>query len=478
MSSDEASPGAERRVLIASANPLFALGLQRMVAERWGKRGAEIRLAGSMQEATASMEEWKPDLIIVDYDDVGKPGSIQREALLGRFITEKRPMQVMLVSLRESGEVVVYDRRTLTPDQAEDWLDLPWEPAQEIVESSKLSRSGNMRHFVIVGLLTIVLSVVVYFLLTSAGLIPTPASTQALIYESQARLQVALISFLFSLIVSFMGYSIVVFRQKPGETGDGPHIKGSTRLEIVWTILPLALVIYLSFIGSQALGEMIRPEPQALEVKVIGFQWSWLFEYPEYGIQSPTLYLPVDRQVRLLMTSRDVIHSFWVPEFGTKQDVLPGANLVKELRITPNRIGDYKVRCAEMCGGAHAYMESPVKVVSQQDYNAWIEEQLKASNASPAERGQRVSANNCLSCHSIDGSKMLGPTWQGLYGSEVQLADGSKVIADEAYILESIVDPNAKIHQGYPPGVMPATYTTLLTEQQINDIVEFIKTLE
>lgn len=335
-----------------------------------------------------------------------------------------------------------------------------------------------MRHFVIVGLLTIVLSVVVYFLLTSAGLIPTPASTQALIYESQARLQVALISFLFSLIVSFMGYSIVVFRQKPGETGDGPHIKGSTRLEIVWTILPLALVIYLSFIGSQALGEMIRPEPQALEVKVIGFQWSWLFEYPEYGIQSPTLYLPVDRQVRLLMTSRDVIHSFWVPEFGTKQDVLPGANLVKELRITPNRIGDYKVRCAEMCGGAHAYMESPVKVVSQQDYNAWIEEQLKASNASPAERGQRVSANNCLSCHSIDGSKMLGPTWQGLYGSEVQLADGSKVIADEAYILESIVDPNAKIHQGYPPGVMPATYTTLLTEQQINDIVEFIKTLE
>jgi len=449
-----------------------------MVAERWANRGAEIRLAASMEEAVSAMDEWKPDLVIIDYDDVNKPGVIHREALLSHFISDVRPMQVMLVSLGESGEVIVYDRRTLTPAQAEDWLDLPWEPPVDVSEHTPSPRRGMMRHFVIAGVMTAVLTVIVYFLLTSAGLIPTPASEQALIYQSQARLQVALISFLFSLIVSFMGYSIIVFRQRPGQTGEGAFVKGSTRLEVVWTVLPLALVIYLSFLGSQALGEMRKPEPQALEVKVIAFQWSWLFEYPEYGIQSKTLYLPVNRQVHLKMTSRDVIHSFWVPEFGTKQDVLPGENLVKELRITPTRIGDYKVRCAEMCGGAHAYMESPVKVVSQQDYDAWIAQELQASNASPVERGQRVAANNCQSCHSIDGTKLVGPTWKGLYGSEVKLADGSTITADDNYLKESITDPNARIHQGFPPGVMPQNYKTLLSEQQVSDVIEFIKTLK
>ena len=107
-------------------------------------------------------------------------------------------------------------------------------------------------------------------------------------------------------------------------------------------------------------------------VNVTAFQWNWEFEYPDYGITTNTLYLPVNQQVLLKMTSRDVIHSFWVPEFRVKQDVLPGANLVKELRITPNLPGDYKVRCAELCGGAHAAMEGPVKVVTKTDFDAWV----------------------------------------------------------------------------------------------------------
>ena len=115
----------QRRVLIASANPLFAKGLQKMVAQRWQGRRVEVRMAGSMEEATSALENWKPDLVIVDYDDVGRPGAIQRAEFLSHFIAGDRPMQVMLVSLRASGEVVVYDRRTLTPAQAEDWLDLP-----------------------------------------------------------------------------------------------------------------------------------------------------------------------------------------------------------------------------------------------------------------------------------------------------------------------------------------------------------------
>ena len=467
-----------RKVLIASANPLFALGLQKMVAEHWARRSAEIRLAGSMDEAVQALNAWKPDLVIVDYDDVGRPGAIQRETFLSHFISGNRPMQVMLVSLQESGEVVVYDRRTLTPDQAEDWLDLPWAAAPEITEQTKPPRRDSMKHYVIVGLITLVLTSIVYFLLTSVGLIPMVASTQAEVFDRVARLQVFLISFLFSLIISFMGYSFVMFRQKPGDNSDGAFVKGSSRLEIAWTLAPLALVIYLSFLGSQGLAEMRRPEANALVVKVTAFQWSWLFEYPEVGVQSNTLYLPKDRQVLLQLTSRDVIHSFWVPEFGTKQDALPGANLVKELRITPTRIGDYKVRCAEMCGGAHAYMESPVKVVSEEDFEAWLEAESGVVNSDPVVRGQRVAKNNCMSCHSIDGTKLVGPSWKGLLGENVELADGSSLVSDEAYILESIVDPNVKVVKGFPAGVMPQNYKTLLSEQQISDLVEYIETLK
>ena len=469
-----------RKVLIASANPLFALGLQKMVADRWERRGAQIRIANSMDEAVSVLESWVPDLVIVDYDDVGRPGSIQRPAFLSHFISGERPMQVMLVSLSESGEVVVYDRRSLTPAQAEDWLDLPWPAAPEFpVVSKERPRSGGMKHFVIVGVITAVVTVLTFIALNAVGLLPVQASAQAGPIDRMINMQLWMIAFLFSLITVAIVYSVVVFRSKPGDDSPGPNIKGSTRLEVMWTLFPLITVIYLSFLGAQALGEVRSVDPQALQVKVTGFQWSWLFEYPEYGIQSNTLYLPVDQQAQLLLTSRDVIHSFWVPEFRVKQDALPGENLVKELRLTPTIIGDYTVMCAELCGGAHAYMNSPVKVVSQEDFDAWLAEQTSAADADPAERGERVSrANGCIGCHSLDGAALPGPTWQGLFGAEVTLADGSTTTVDEEYLHTAIVDPNVEIHEGFPPNLMPATYGDMLTEEQIQDIIEFIKTVQ
>lgn len=475
--------GPLRRVLIASANPLFARGLQKMVAQRWEGKGVEIRLAGSMEEALAALETWLPDLVIVDYDDVSRPGSIQREAFLSRFIAGDRTMQVMLVSLSASGEVIVYDRRTLTPAQAEDWLDLSWETqepkAQEISRSTDRprKRSGSMKHYTVAGVLTVILSVVTYLVL-KAVVFPVAASVQAGPIDRLADLQLGLIAFLFSLIVVFIGYSIVVFRQRKGDTGEGSYFKGSTRLEIAWTILPLATVIVLAFLGAQTLGEVRLADPQAMPITVIGFQWGWIYEYPDYGIQSNTLYMPVNRQVLFRFTSRDVIHSFWVKEFRLKQDVLPGENLVKELRVTPNRLGEYTVMCAELCGGAHAYMNSPVKVVTQAEFDAWVKGELKASTASPAERGEKLAnGTGCIACHSLDGTKLAGPTWKGLAGSQVKHTDGSTVTADDAYLVESIVDPALKIVEGYAP-IMPATYKDTLSDQQILDIVEFIKTLE
>ncbi len=490
------NPGTVRRVLIASANPLFAKGLEKMVTQRWAQRGVEIRLAASNEEATAALESWMPDLVIVDYDDIGRPGSIRRADFLSHFIAGDRPMQVMLVSLRESGEVVVYDRRTLTPAQAEDWLDLPWTPAAaaqppdrspapealapvepEKPQTQQSLRSGSMKHYVIAGALTVVLTVLSFLLLTNIGLLPVQASVQAGPIDQMVQLQLWMISFLFSLIVVFILYSVFVFRARKGDTQEGAYFKGSTRLEVLWTLFPLATVIYLSFLGAQALGDVRKADPQAMTINVIAFQWGWSFEYPDLGITSSTLYLPKDKQVKLMLTSRDVIHSFWVPEFRVKQDALPGENLVKELRLTANVEGEYTVMCAELCGGAHAYMNSPVRVVSQADFDAWAAEESNAADAPPAERGQRIAnSTGCIGCHSLDGTQGAGPTWQGLYNAEIPLADGSTVVADDEYLHESIVAPNAKIHQGFGP-IMPS-YEGTLTEEQIRDVIEFIKTVQ
>ena len=336
-----------------------------------------------------------------------------------------------------------------------------------------------MKHFAIVGVSVIISTFLVNLLLQSIGLLPQQASTQAVIIDRLFNAHFLLISFLFSLIAVFMVYSLVVFRRKPGDENVGRHIKSANGLEIVWTILPLSAVLYFSFLGSQSLADIRRVDPQAMEVKVIGGQWYWIFEYPEYGITSKSLNLPVDRQVLLKMTSRDVIHSFWVPEFRVKQDLLPGENFVKELRFTPSELGEFKVRCAELCGASHAYMESPVVVMKQADFEAWLASESKASSATPAERGQKwASAYGCVACHSVDGKRLVGPTWKGLYGKQEQLADGTTVQVDDAYLRAAILDPNSQVVKGYPPNVMASSYGQTVTPEKIDDIIAFIQSLK
>ena len=334
-----------------------------------------------------------------------------------------------------------------------------------------------MKHFVTVGILILLVAVLTYVGLDSAGLLPVAASAQAKPIDWLWDLQVKFISFLFALIVVPMVYSLIVFRRRKGDTGDGQHIEGNTSLEIAWTIVPLIIVVGIAYIGAQNLAETRRTDPDAMVVQVTAFQWGWKFDYPEYGISSNELYLPVDKQVLLKMTSRDVIHSFWVPEFRVKQDIVPGRTT--ELSITPILIGDtYKVRCAEICGTSHAYMQSKVVVASDADFASWIvDQQALAAEAAqtPEGRGQAlVQANGCAACHSIDGSKGIGPTWFDLAGSQAELADGSTVPADDVYLMESIRQPQAKIVAGFEGQQMP-TYG--FTEEQIADIVAYIKTL-
>jgi cytochrome c oxidase subunit 2 len=334
-----------------------------------------------------------------------------------------------------------------------------------------------MKHIITAAILIVVVTLLMTVFLQNIGLLPIQASTQAITIDRLFDLHFKLIAFLFSLIMVLMLYSVIVFRRKPGDTSDGKHIEGSTRLELFWTAIPLATVLYIAYLGAENLAETRRVDPEAMVVKVTARQWSWTFEYPEYNITTTSLNLPADKQVLLQVTSMDVIHGFWVPEFRVKQDVLPGT--VKELRVTPNRIGEYKVRCSVICGTSHAKMEQPVVVQSASDFQKWVAEQQAAISANPVERGKKWAAQfGCAACHSIDGSKLVGPTWKGLYGHDVQLADGSTVKADDAYIIESITNPNAKIVKDFQPNLMPPTYGTQLTQQQINDLLEYIKSLK
>ena len=335
------------------------------------------------------------------------------------------------------------------------------------------------RHYVIVGILVIVMAVLTYIGLDSAGLMPVEASAQATEIDWMWNLEVIAISFLFALIFVPLVYSLIVFRRRKGDTTDAEHMEGNTRLEITWTILPLFIVLAYAYIGAINLAETRRVDPEAMVVKVTGLQWSWTFEYPPVNgltVVSDELHVPVGKQILLRMTSNDVIHSFWVPEFRVKQDLVPGR--ITELRITPILEGNYKVRCAELCGTSHAFMEKPVVVSSQADYEAWMTEQLaiaEVASQTPEGRGQAlVAANGCGACHSINGSPGIAPTWFGLFGHEVELTDGSVVTADEAYIHESIKTPQAKIVKGFETQLMP-TYG--FTDEQIDDIVAYIKTL-
>jgi cytochrome c oxidase subunit 2 len=341
----------------------------------------------------------------------------------------------------------------------------------------------NARHIVTITALILLSTYLMYAGLTSIGLMPTAASIQAGPIDWLFDIHVIAMSFLFSLITVILLYSLVVFRRKPGETGDGAHIEGNTGLEIFWTIVPLIVVIAFGIIGADNLRNVRAADPNALEVRVIGRQWDWRFEYPE-GFSSTTLYLPVHKQVLLKLESSDVLHSFWVPEFRVKQDMIPGR--VTELRITPTLEGEYPIKCAEICGTRHAYMVSPVVVVSQVAYDAWVTEQvalyeaeLLASEGQPdARRGEQLYTQYCLACHSLTGTVGQGPTWKGLFGRENRpLADGSVVaLVDEEYLYESITAPNAKIAQGFNANAMPSF--SYLRDSQVYDLIEFIKTLE
>jgi cytochrome c oxidase subunit 2 len=284
---------------------------------------------------------------------------------------------------------------------------------------------------------------------------------------------------IFALVAAVILYSVVKFRVAPDDDSDGPPIHGHTGLEIAWTAVPAALVTAISIVSAVVLAKNSDiPRASAarplspLVVDVTAQQFAWNFKYPAFGnLSSSTLHVPMDKPVKLHITSVDVIHSFWVPEFGQKQDAVPGA--FNDLQITPDRLGTFPVICTELCGLGHAVMRSEAIVTSPESFLTWAKGSQKKIAPGGGGAGKTVFASNgCNSCHTFKpagASAKIGPDLD-------KLADEAKRAGKplQEFIRESIVDPSAYIEPGYQDGIMPKTFSNL-PKPQLDALVTFLQ---
>jgi cytochrome c oxidase subunit 2 len=277
-------------------------------------------------------------------------------------------------------------------------------------------------------------------------------------------------------IVGVMLYFAVIYRQRNGKDHPTPAIEGNNLLEVIWTVFPTIVVIWVGYLGYDSYIDMRNAPDGAMEVNVVGKKWAWSFEYKNGKRTMGELVVPVDQPVKLIMTSRDVLHSFFVPVMRTKMDVIPGRYTYEWFR--PIKTGDFQVFCTEYCGDAHSGMRARLKVLPKNEFDRWLaddSEDRKLAAMEGAARGKKIHAQQCSVCHSLNGSKIVGPSWLGLYGREGTLADGTPYKADHNYIKESILYPQAKIVLSYDPNAMPPFQ---LSDDEVDAVIKFIQTLD
>jgi cytochrome c oxidase subunit 2 len=271
--------------------------------------------------------------------------------------------------------------------------------------------------------------------------------------------------FIFALVAGVSIYAVWKFRAAPDDEDDGRPIHGHTGLEVAWTIVPTILVTAISVYSGVVLTQVDDIPADHRVVEVTAQQFAWSFTYPEEKLTTGQLVLPVDEPVELRLGARDVIHSFWVPEWRMKQDAVPG--ITTKLVITPNKTGTYTVICTELCGLGHATMRARAIVMTQERFQAWLREQRRAAAAAGANQGKSLFTSlGCGGCHVLQDAGSQGQVGPNL---DNVLAD-----ADEQFVRESIVEPDAKIAEGFQPGVMPKTYGEQLSDQQLDALVEYL----
>lgn len=260
-------------------------------------------------------------------------------------------------------------------------------------------------------------------------------------------------------------------RQHPGERPE--PVEESRALEVSWIVVPTILVLLVFNWGFKGYVNMSVNPSGAYEIQVQAQQWNFLFEYPN-GVTSDTLYVPEGRDVKMKMSSADVLHGFYIPEFRVKYDILP--NRYTSVWFNAEKKGDYTLFCTEYCGKDHSEMDKVVRVVSESEFDDWLESAATPEDIPLPKLGEKLySQRGCNSCHSLDGSKKVGPSFQGLYGMENhKMSDGSAVTVDENYLRQSILKPEKRIVKGYD-NLMPGSYSSL-SERQLSGLIEFIKT--
>jgi cytochrome c oxidase subunit 2 len=310
-------------------------------------------------------------------------------------------------------------------------------------------------------------------MLTRFSLFPEQASTVAPRVDALLYFLLAITVFFVALIAGLILYFMVKYRRR-GEAHP-PVVHGSLALEAAWTIIPFGLTMIIFFWGASIYASLRRPPDDALQVDVVAKQWMWKLQHLEGRREIDELHIPVGRPVKLVMTSEDVIHSFYVPAFRTKQDVVPGRYTTMWFEAT--RPGTYHLFCAEYCGTLHAGMIGWVIAMEPAAFQAWLAGTGPGAAApAPATGGEVLFQQlGCVTCHRPD-AKGLGPPLVGLFGSSVRLQDGRTVVADENYLRESILTPQAKITAGYQP-VMP-TFQGLIHEEDVMQLIAYIKSLK
>jgi cytochrome c oxidase subunit 2 len=305
-------------------------------------------------------------------------------------------------------------------------------------------------------------------MLNNFPLWPEQASTMASRVDALYIFLLIVTGMMTLLIFTCLIFFAARFRHRPGVRAE--QIEGSTALEITWSTIPFLIFMVIFAWGAVVYFQERTPPADSSEVYVVAKQWMWKLEHAEGQREINELHVPVGRDVKMIMTSQDVIHSFYIPAFRIKQDVLPGRYTVEWFRAT--KPGTYHLFCAEYCGTQHSGMVGSIVVMEPAQYEAW----MNGGSTEPlSATGEKMFAElGCATCHRTD-SQGRGPNLQGVFGKPVQLEDGRTVTADENYVRECILDPGAKRVKGFQP-IMP-TFQGLVSEEQVNALVAYIKSL-
>jgi cytochrome c oxidase subunit 2 len=294
--------------------------------------------------------------------------------------------------------------------------------------------------------------------------LPEADSTEAVKIDDVYWFVTIICIVIFALVAGVSVYSVWKFRAAPDDEDDGSPIHGHTGLEVVWTAVPAALVTAISIYSGIVLVQVEKIPADHRVIDVTAQQFAWSFNYPEAKITSGQLALPINQPVELTLTSKDVIHSFWVPEWRMKKDAVPG--IETNVIVTPTKLGTYTVICTELCGLGHATMRAKALVLTQEDFDKWLQDQKDAAASAGSVQGKTLFTQQCGSCHTLADAETSGQVGPNL--------DDALKGKDADFIRESIVQPNAKIAPGFQPNVMPSTFGQSLSQQQLDSLVEYL----